>query len=425
MGLLKHFDLTDFPDGYVISPGSIATSPTRIYIPAINTGIESSRMIIYDYGGNDLNTNGERKEPEEFRLKYTEGIIYGGATWYNGGIWVVSDEQVESEFTGCVENYSVEGQKIQSFGLPWMWGYEDFKCLGITVEKNFFYILTKRIGWFDNEELKESKSNTYHIEKYNINGNFERKYRLHTSNADPIGLTDNEINLVVGDKEDNQAYYYDDMINLLSEDLNFVPDTDNPGLDNSPEHGIGYNGASFSVLRDSIPYRVFIYGDGNVIPDGSIQPINRHGDSLVTRVNEVFSSLGQYGRNYKIENKENGEFYEWAYPKNDDKEGEVFESIEMYQGSAVDFLTSTNLENKVFKNVDYLKFIPQYTLPGLKLGDIIVDDGHDRNQDGNRNNTTEGNMFDDPPITSNRFEIIDFKEVANGQLQVIFAQRIS
>ena len=383
MGLLKQFDLTDFPPGYVISPGSIAASPTRIYIPAINSDIESARMIVYDYGGNDLNINGERKKSEEFRLKYTEGIIYGGATWYNGGIWIVSDEQVESEFTGCVEEYSTDGKKVQNFSLPWMWGFKLFQCLGITVEKNSFYILTKRVGWFDNEELKESFSNTYHIERYNINGVFEEKCPLNDIN-NPVGLTDDETQLFTISIDENKTYSYNKDNNPLTEDFGL-------DSDNNPAHGIGYNSASFSVLKNSDPYRVFIYGDGNVIPDNT-DPIAIHGASLVYDFYQQFASIAPYSRKYDIQRMN----------RVVEEDLEKF-PMEMYFGSAVDFLTSTNLENKIFKNVDYLKFIPQYTIPALEIGDIIFE----------TDNTTK------------RFEIIDLKEGADGKTQTIYGQRIS
>ena len=410
MGLLKQFDLTNFPDGYAISPGSIATGPRQIYIPAINPTEEKARMLVYDYGGNDLNTDGERKESEEFRLKYTEGIVYGGATWYNNQIWIVSDEQVENEFTGCVEAYSTDGKKVQNFSLPWMWGFSLFQCLGITVEKNSFYILTKRVGWFDDEELKESFSNTYHIERYNINGVFEEKCLLNNIN-NPVGLTDNENQLFTVGIEENKTYSHNKDNNSLTEGFGLVPG-------NNPAHGIGYNRASFSVLKNSNPYRVFIYGDGNVIPDDtdSTQPVDPHSASLVTKVNQVFGSLGKYGRNYRIEG------HQWDYPVDP---GYKLKSVQMYQGSAVDFLTSTNLENKLFKSTDYLKFIPQYTLPGLNLGDIIVDDGYYSSDPNDPNYNSDSDPDYCPPVPDWKFEIIDFKEIANGQFQAIYAQRIS
>ena len=296
-----------------------------------------------------------------------------------------------------------------------MWGQEDsesFQCLGITIEENSFYILTKRTGWFGDEKLDDD----YRIEKYDISGKFEKSFELDTNNLNPVGLTDNEELFFVGDVVDNELYSYNSNINH--------DDTQDIDLesDNEKAHGVGYNGSSFSILRyrnssNTISPYIFIYGECDVIPDTPTgkSGVRVHGASLITQVNKVFGGLGKYGRNFKIEKKTGG-FHQWCYPDT----MTTFESVEMFQGSAVDFLTSTNLENKLFKTTDYLKFIPKYTLPGLELGDIIVDDGHDSNQDGDRND--EG---DEVAIPSRRFEIIDLKEIANGQFQAIYTQRVS
>ena len=413
---------------YEIFPGAIATSPTRIYIPATSQEHELARMLVYDYGGNDLEIPGERKLDEEFKLTFTKGINYGGATWYNGEIWVVSDEDKENSFIGCVERYSPEGVKGSGIGLPWMWGYELFQALGITVEDNSFYILTKRTGWFDDVKL----NNQYQIERYNGSGEFEEVFPLGPGNDNPVGLTDNEELLYVGDITDNKSYAYSNMILDSDEDFTF----DNENIN---EHGIGYNGASFSVLRiiDSNSLndpRIFIYGTGLVIPEDPILSDVYDSETLVYRRNKQFGNIGRYAETFKVFRPPD---LNNAITRGQDKfinlildgQGNTIEDgqgntiipgslkIEIMLWSSHVEVGGENTDNQLFDRLNYVKFISRHTLPNLKTGDQIVSipDPTKIPKPGEKDKRRKIEV---------RFEILGFKEAANGYTQTIFAQRI-
>ena len=465
MGLLKKFAIDtsfdpDNPDSpyYNIAPGAIATSPNRIYIPATNQKEEVSRMLVYDYGGNDLDTDGQRKLSEEFYLSFTRGVVYGGSTWYNGEIWTVTDEQKENRFIGCVERYSESGVKNGAFSLPWMWGYEEFIPLGITVEQNLIFILTKRTGWLNGQKLEKS----YQIEKYNTNGDLEDIFKLQIGNKNPVGLTDTELCLYVGDASDNKLYGYDNKISLDEEKIldgagNSIEDgygntlstilgSFDFELGNFISHGIGFNGESFGILKveqgildgagNSIedgcgnlissniePY-IFIYRyrDGNIIfdedgddDDGIIEKDGAvdHRTSLISRLNRQFGNIGKYGKKMSVvrldENDIDFDICEWII------NGASEDKITFYFGPAADFLTASNLENEIFGTLDFFKFIPQRTLPGLRKGDLIV--GREKVEDSN-------DYIELSSLPATRFQIVGFRESANGHTQTIYCQRV-
>ena len=450
--LIKEFPIT-LDSGFEISPGSIATGPNRIYIPAKSD--TESKMFVFDYGcdentGLDNGENGKRIIDEEFELPFTRGISYGGATYYSKKIWVVSNEQIENKFMGCIEAYDPEskprGKKTQGITLPWMWGAKEFQVLGITIEDGNFYILTKRRGWIKEKERKGD----YKIEWYDTGGNLKQSYDSfnivkypYQTNLTPIGLTDKNMLFFIGDIDNNKAYSYDNEFLLNNREYllgnqDFILDNqdfdfeDNNTLNNNlisttptdqnkgNPHGIGYNGASFSVLRYP-NLLISIYtedtkdGKNNKICSiDDIDPIGQisHGASLVTDENKQFSGLGKYGRQFKIESSE-GVLKQWKRNRNKDNET-IENKMVMLFGPSVDFLTSTNLESGLFKSVDYVKFIPQYTFPGLELGDIIIPD----------EDIPESNSSREILETDTKFEIIDFKEGGSGRIQTIYTKRI-
>ena len=444
MPLLKQFPIDiSIPDiddeDFEIFPGAIATSPTRIYIPATSQEHGLARMLVYDYGGNDLDIPGERKLDEEFKLTFTEGINYGGATWYNGEIWVVSDEDKENSFIGCVERYSPEGVKGSGIGLPWMWGYELFQALGITVEDNSFYILTKRTGWFDDVKL----NNQYQIERYNGSGEFEEVFSLGPENDNPVGLTDDgdddnpDSNLLyVGDITDNKTYTYDKLIINSDQDFTFeellfdgVGNTIEDGVGNTIEgvedigiYGIGYNGASFSVLRIIDPSsfndpRIFIYGTGNVLPEDPILSDIYDSETLVYRRNKQFGNIGRYAETFLVFRSTD---FDTPITTGQDK----FKNLDPPQNGIEIMLWSShvetggeNTENQLFERLNYVKFISRHTLPNLKTGDQIV-------SIPDPTKIPKSGQEDKRRQIEVRFEILGFKEAANGYTQTIFAQRI-
>ena len=352
---------------------------------------------------------GERQYDEEFRLPFTEGIIYGGATYYDGNLWVVSDEQIENEIIGCIEKYNLSGEKESGIGLPWVWDHKLFEPLGLTIEESNFYVLTKRTGWFQNQKL----NNDYYIERYNSSGDYQDNYRLSDENANPIGLTDDssrnniESNLIyIGDLTDNKLYSYDDLISGQDDDI---------GLETESEkiHGIGYNGASFGILRyrnpdNDIRPEIFIYGSGNLIPYEDIEVIPEDDDiqSLVRRRRKQFKSP-KYSTTFSII-RFGSDLLGFERVESNTKGKEVYSEEKMFYSADVSFLDSMDSESLLDdRSKRYVTFIPEYTLVGLKVEDVITF------------------PFEGSELPSLKFKITGFKEAANGYVQTILAEDIS
>lgn len=391
MNLLKQFTLSDFPSGYTVSPGSIAVAPKNIYIPVTSQAQQKGRLLVYDY-------DGMRQNDKEFDLDYTSGISYGGATYYNGQVWVVSDEQIDERFAGCIEIYDpIQKVKVSNIGLDWLTGHEEFQCLGITVEQNKIYVLSKRTGWVNRQQVSEK----YLVEHYTPEGDWIGYSDLNSNNPEPIGLADDENELFVCDVPGNKAYSYkakeqkNDFLSDGTKDFNLDPG-------NIKCHGIGYNGIAFIVLRyydlnNQVSPAIFIYGDTDIMPP--FDP-DGHSSSVTTGIYKQFESLcDEFDRKFSVLSKGS------SIPKEWNIEGKTEQDIQMYFKTSADFLTASNLESRAFGSLVYFDFIPQYTLPGLIEGDVIVDADQDSS-------------------AKSRYEIVGFYESGNGNYQKIIARKV-
>lgn len=457
LNLLKDFNI-NLPEGFIISPGSIAVSSDRIYLPAKNEEECVSRMFVFDYISDLINDSERRIEEEEFKLPFIEGIVYGGAAYYNEEIWIVSDEQIENKLTGCLERYTLSGEQGDGIGLPWMWGFKKFEALGLTVELNSFYILTKRAGWFSGEKLgkelivdgQEKIVGEYRIEKYDALGEYEKSFKLDDSNSKPIGLTDSqkckiyeldsEGNKILiketpiifaGNIPSNKLYPYDIEIKIIDDikDWLIFRDKDDMNVDVNNIHGIGFNEGRFSVLQnnsDNNSYKIFIFDqDPNIVCDIEEDiKINPYSASITTRSNEVYIDNNNSDEDntgftgwFQIFKEGSEDPKQTCKPEDtnpDLSKRSLPSEIKMYFASAADFLSPTVLQHGLFRSVDHIKFIPEYTIPGLETGDIIRP---------TRGNKKRNNQRDGIPDTW-QFEITDFKEGGNV-FQIIFTKRIT
>lgn len=372
---------------WTIALGAFAASTERLYIPAYDANLKWARMLPFDFDGN-------KKLDEVFQLPLTPGTIYGGATFYNGQIWVVTDEQREDSYVGCIRRFTLQGEAAPGIGLPWMYGTpKDFQPLGITLKNNLIYVVTRRTGWFQGTKL----NNDVRVERYDAQGNYEGSHKLDISNARPAGLVNDGTDFYDVDVNDRTLEGYDN-------DFGQTIKTYHLNSANLHPRGVAYNGASIGVLDIAASEsKVFFYGQ-KIKPDPGTHPITpitpsgdgTHKGSTVTRRYRQYERAQGFTKNYDV----------IRLHQNDVDYDEIVSNQVMYIESTVRHLDAYEAHNRLFESLAFQTFVPKYTQPGLQVDDLIVP------------------VFEGANLPTERFRILGFIEAGNGRAQMIQTERI-